>query len=140
MLSKSLKGRRLARALVVESLYRKDVVGGEPAEHLEDILRREALAPPLEAFARDLLQAWQRSAPSVDALIARHLEGWKLEELRALERAILRMATAEMLHLDTPIPVVINEAVEITKRLCGDEPRALINGVLDAIARERNLS
>ncbi len=140
MLRRYLRGRRLARGLVVEALYRQDVVGGKAGDHLEEILSREQVAPPLEAFAREILSAYVRSAESVDALIARFLENWKFEEIRPLERSILRMATAELLHLDTPVPVVINEAVELVKVFCGEEPRALVNGVLDAIARERNLT
>jgi len=140
MLRRHLRGRRLARGLVVEALYRQDVVGGKAKDHLEEILSREQVAPPLEAFAREILEAYTRSGESVDALIARFLENWKFEEIRPLERAILRVATAELLHLDTPVPVVINEAVELVKMFCGEEPRALVNGVLDAIARERNLS
>ena len=140
MLRRHLRGRRLARGLVVEALYRQDVVGGKASDHLEEILSREQVAPPLEAFAREILSAYARSAESVDALIARFLENWKFEEIRPLERSILRMATAELLHLDTPVPVVINEAVELVKVFCGEEPRALVNGVLDAIARERNIT
>lgn len=140
MLRRTLKGRRLARALVVEALYRRDVVGGKPEDHLHDVIAREQVPPPVAEFARGLLQAYLRSAESVDDLIRRHLEGWAFEELRPLERSILRMATAELLHLDTPVPVVINEAIELVKTFCGEEPRALVNGVLDAIARERNLT
>lgn len=154
MLRRTLKGRRLARALAVEALYRFDVMdrGGEPFQgeeawkkeriqsYLEEILSRERVAPPLVTFARELVEAYVRSAGSVDELVTRHLKGWKFEELRPLERSILRIATAELLHLDTPVPVVINEALEIVKVLCGEEPRALVNGVLDAIAQERKLT
>lgn len=139
MLKRSFRGRRWVRALVVEALYRQDLVGGDIQEHLREILKRENVPPSLMSFAETLTEAWRRSSTTVDALIDQHLEGWTLDELRPLERAIFRMATTELLHMDTPIPVVINEAVEITKRLCGDEPRGLINGVLDAIGKERSL-
>jgi N utilization substance protein B len=52
-----------------------------------------------------------------------------------VDRNVLRLAAYELLHSDTPTPVVIDEAVELARRFGGDRSPAFVNGVLDALAR-----
>lgn len=62
-----------------------------------------------------------------------HLKDWSIERLLKSDRIILRMATFEMLHSDTPEKVIINEAVELTKQFSDDDHYKFINGVLSNI-------
>ena len=75
----------------------------------------------------------------VDGEIAKHLKkGWFVSRLLPMDRAILRVATYEILHGDlSPAEAVINDAVEIAK-LYGEDPRSpsFINAVLDGIKRD----
>ncbi len=117
------------------ALYQHDLTG----RSLEDTLPREA-AP----FTRALAQAALGRQSELDALIARHAEGWSLERIAPLERSLLRVALLEMLHPDAvpgehPIPPegAIDEAVETAKAYCGSEAPGFVNGILAAVLRER---
>jgi N utilization substance protein B len=57
--------------------------------------------------------------------------------MAVVDRNLLRLATFELLaRLETPAPVVLDEAVELARRYCDDSSPAFINGILDAIAKE----
>lgn len=71
--------------------------------------------------------------PVLDEKIKPYLKDWSLERLLKTDRIILRMATFEILHRDTPTKVVINEAVELAKQFSDDDHYKFINGVLSNI-------
>ena len=55
-----------------------------------------------------------------------------------VERAVLRLGTFELLYMETtPVPVVIDESIELARAYAGDEASQFINGVLGHVARER---
>ncbi|EGQ1591299.1 transcription antitermination factor NusB [Staphylococcus pseudintermedius] len=71
----------------------------------------------------------------LDETISLHLNGWTIARLLKTDRIILRMATFEMNHSDTPEKVIINEAVELAKQFSDDDHYKFINGVLSHIKR-----
>ncbi|ARJ13944.1 transcription antitermination factor NusB [Staphylococcus lugdunensis] len=71
--------------------------------------------------------------PILDKAIEPHLKDWSLNRLLKTDRIILRMATFELMHSDTPPKVIINEAVELTKQFSDDDHYKFINGVLSNI-------
>ena len=71
--------------------------------------------------------------PVLDEKIKPYLKDWSLERLLKTDRIILRMATFEILHSDTPAKVVINEAVELAQQFSDDDHYKFINGVLSHI-------
>lgn len=72
---------------------------------------------------------------AVDAALAAVVENYAPERIDPVDRAILRLATHELLHTDTPAKVAINEAVELAKRFGTSDSARFVNGVLDCIAR-----
>ena len=73
-------------------------------------------------------------AAHIDDLISTHLQGWTLERLPAVDRAILRVAVWELLHADdVPEPVAVDEAVELAKQLSTDDSPGFVNGVLGQV-------
>jgi len=116
------------------ALYQSEVTG----RPLEDTLPRDA-----SLFTRSLAYAAEDRQPELDEQIARHAQGWTLERIAPLEKAIMRTALIEMLHpdavpADTPIPPegAIEEAVESAKTFCGSDAPGFVNGVLGAALRE----
>jgi N utilization substance protein B len=116
------------------ALYEHAVTGKE----LDDVFDRDA-----SAFTRSLAYAASDYAPDLDELIGRHAQGWAIDRIAPLERAIMRIALVEILHPDaipaeTPIPPegAIDEAVETAKTFCGAQAPAFVNGVLAAALRE----
>lgn len=73
----------------------------------------------------------------VDEAIVKHLKEWDFERLGAIERATLRLATYEILYGELDSAVVINEAVEITKAFGTEQSPKFINGVLDAVSKDK---
>ena len=72
----------------------------------------------------------------IDALIAKHSNGWKVGRLARVSRAIIRLCTYEMMFADVPNAVAINEAIELSKKYDDDKARSFINGVLGSIKTE----
>lgn len=98
---------------------------------LEDLL---SAAKP---FTRDLVAGTDRHLAEIDALIAANANGWTIQRIAPLERAIMRVALFEIAHREEiPMPVSIDEAVSTTRRYCAVEAPGFVNGVLSAAARE----
>ena len=90
----------------------------------------------IEEFALSLIKAVLENKEDIDNKIQGHLINWTVENIANLDKTILRLGIAEMIYIRTPYPVVINEAVEITKRYSSDSSAKFINGILDAIKKE----
>ncbi|MGY2002976.1 transcription antitermination factor NusB [Blastococcus sp. SYSU DS1024] len=127
-----MAARTKARKRAVDVLYEADVRGRDRME-----LLRERVAdgnPPVPDHAIRLVEGVDEYAARIDELIEAHTSGWSLERLPDVDRAILRMATFELLWVDdVPDAVVIDEAVELAKALSTDESPKYVNGVLGAI-------
>ncbi len=77
----------------------------------------------------------------VDTLLTQHISGWRIERLGLVERAILRVAAYELIReMDTPVAVIVDEAVNLAKRFCSGEAGALVNGILGGVARQTRVS
>lgn len=104
---------------------------------MAEILLRKNPSEEAETYLRRLVEAAQGHEGELDAILRKHLKRWRLERLTVLDRAILRLAAAEILYFDdVPPKVSINEAVEVAKKYGDDEAGKFVNGVLDSIFRE----
>ena len=136
-----MTNRRLARESALEVLYRLDLVGDEPEHTIAEILLRKNPSEEAETYLRRLVDAALGHQQELDTTLRKHLTRWRLERLTVLDRAILRLAAAEILYFDdVPPKVSINEAVEIAKKYGDDEAGKFVNGVLDSVFRETEAS
>jgi N utilization substance protein B len=87
------------------------------------------------AFAKELVCGTVAYRSELDRWLASHAEHWRLERMSVVDRNVLRLAAYEILHTETPTPVVIDEAVELARRFGGERSPAFVNGVLDALGR-----
>jgi len=129
--------RHHARMAVVSLLYAFDLGNGNTSEHTSEILEEKKIRNKQKDFALDLYEGVMGHLESVDKAIVEHLKDWDFERLGAIERATLRLAAYEILYGDLDSAVVINEAVEITKAFGTEQSPKFINGVLDAIAKDK---
>ena len=84
---------------------------------------------PVDVFGQRLLRAYYEHSAEVDDLISAHLRNWTMERLPRVSLTVLRLGLAEMLYGDEKKPgVVINEAVELTKKYGADEDYQFVNG------------
>jgi N utilization substance protein B len=124
--------RSKARKRAVDVLYAADLRRRDPREQLGD--EADGGGPPVHEYTPRLVEGVVEHAADIDRLIDTHAEGWALERLPDVDRAILRMAVFELLWVDdVPDPVVIDEAVELAKQLSTDDSPAFVNGVLGGI-------
>ncbi|MDH6193700.1 N utilization substance protein B [Mycobacterium frederiksbergense] len=131
------RGRHQARKRAVDLLFEAEARGLTP-EAVAD--GRAALAEdqdditPLNPYTVSVARGVTEHAAHIDDLISAHLQGWTLERLPAVDRAILRVAVWELLHAeDVPEPVAVDEAVELAKELSTDESPGFVNGVLGQV-------
>ncbi len=129
----SKENRRQARVQAAQQLYAREMRGVLVPQAGETDTVQEEVAP----FARELLDGTLERLTEIDALLAAALQNWDLRRLGAVDRAILRVAVAEMLTCpDIPPAVTINEAIEIARSLASAESARFANGVLDRVRKE----
>ena len=129
--------RHQARMAVVSLLYAFDLGNGNIAEHSEEILEEKKIRNKQRDFAMGLYEGVMQNIEAVDKAIIEHLKEWDFERLGSIERATLRLACYEILFGELDSAVVINEAVEITKAFGTEQSPKFINGVLDAISKDK---
>lgn len=102
--------------------------------------RREVFATDdsvgdMTGYAVRAVEGVVADAAQVDAIISSHLQNWSFDRLPAVDRAILRLGTWELLYApDIDINVVLAEAVKLATELSTDDSPAFVNGVLDRIS------
>ena len=132
----SPNARRNARHYALQALYQWQI-SGTPAEDLvaEFFHYHVDKKTDLDYF-KDLIQGVLRQSAQLDKEIQPYL-GRLFEEVDPVELAVLRLATYELLHRpDVPYRVVINEALELTKKFGSVEGYKFVNGVLDRVAKK----
>ncbi|UCG44078.1 MAG: transcription antitermination factor NusB [candidate division WOR-3 bacterium] len=129
--------RRLAREAALETLYRLELVNDEPDDVIEEILNRRNPSEEAENYLRRVTQTAIDNGEEIDRVLKSHIKRWRLDRLRMLDRAVLRIACAEILYFDdVPWKVSINEAVDIAKKFGDDDSGRFVNGVLDSVCKE----
>ena len=100
----------------------------------EDAVVPQRAAP--DEFMEELVRGASSKSGELDQQITGKSEHWRLERMPVVDRNILRLAIYEMRELHTPVPVVIDEALELARQFSGDESVSFINGILDAVHRD----
>lgn len=132
---KGKRNRRAARALVLQILFEIDVARHSPGETLYAHLSEQEFSEQLELFIRDLVTGTLAHLDALDSELATAASEWPLSQMAAVDRNILRMGLYEIRHNpDTPVEVVINEAVELGRRFGSDSSARFVNGVLGTLA------
>lgn len=133
-----VRSRRSGRELAIQALYLSAVAGIELSQALEEAREIASPDPLASSYAEALLAGFAEKQGEIDAAIEAHLApGWSWSRLAEVDRAVLRMAVAELLtRPHVPPKVSISEAVILAKRFGGEESGRFVNGVLGAILPE----
>jgi len=136
--------KTMARLAAVQALYQMEVGGASPEAVMHELASGRlpaAEAGPADgevdlALFRLVVEGAVAEQARIDTQIARALaEGWKLERIDSVARAILRSAVVELWGRDTPTAVVIDEYVEIAKDFFEAPEPGFINAALESIAK-----
>jgi len=128
--------RSMVRTVLFQILYQEELNPGSLATLAESYIAQELPRHEhLLKFAKDLLKYTVEHQQAIDEQLAGLSENWTLARMSPTDRSILRLATAEILHTDTPKPIAINEALELAKKFGTKDSVAFVNGILDRVQR-----
>ncbi len=133
---RATRARHLARELLVQALYQWQIAGHKVYELKAQFSASEDFQRCDSDYFGELLTTIVGEAPALDELIVRYAVR-PIEQLDAVGRAVLWLGLAELKHrADVPTRVVINEAIELTKRYGVTDSHKFVNAVLDKSARD----
>ena len=136
-----MPSRHRARERSLQILFQWDARKGPIEDAIfsfyDTLYSEQSETPPApDEFVDRLVKGVVENIAEIDRRLAQHAEHWRIERMPAVDRNVLRLAIYEMMALDTPPPVAIDEAIELARRFAGEESVQFINGVLDAAKRE----
>lgn len=144
-----MHGSRRARELAFRALFQSER-GAEPLLEVWNGLRIElseaveeaeddAYGDPLDRtaiqFADVLLRAYDGDRVRLDEVLRENISGWSFNQMSQTDLNVLRLAVAEMYHLETAPEVAIEMAIRVAKKFGGDESGRFVNGVLAKVLR-----
>ncbi len=129
--------RHHARMAVVSLLYAYDLGNQSIADYTDEILEDKKIRNKQKEFALELFRGVMDNLEAIDAAIVKHLKDWDFERLGSVERATLRLGAYEIMNSELDSAVVINEAIEVSKAFGTEQSPKFINGVLDAISKDK---
>ncbi|MGE3193904.1 MAG: transcription antitermination factor NusB [Microbacteriaceae bacterium] len=138
-----MSARSKSRKRALDILFGADVRGVPIAAMLDEEAGRAAAQPQRSSswpYAREIVEGVDAHLTEIDAEIEAHAQGWPLERMPALDRAIARLAAWEILFNDeVPDGVAISEAVESATVLSTEDSAGFLNGLLGGIARGKGM-
>jgi N utilization substance protein B len=128
--------RHQARTAVIGLLYAYDLGNKNIADFSDEILEESKIRNKQRVFSNELFSGTIENLTILDNEIEAHLKEWDYKDIGKVEKAIMRLGAYEILIAKTDRAIIINEAVELAKKLADEKSPKFINGVLDAIGKE----
>ena len=128
--------RHQVRQCVVSLLYAKEM-GSQMEQFSAEFLEEKKIRNDQKNFTISLYNGVLDNLDNIDNLLNSYLGKWKLDQIGIVERQILRLGAYEMKYSDIDLAIAINEAVILANELASESSIKLINGVLDAIAKDK---
>ncbi|WP_053383904.1 transcription antitermination factor NusB [Leucobacter celer] len=133
-----MSARTKARKRALDMLFQADV-RDEPVVSIVNAEAKRAAGEPDRAaswlYAREIVDGVTDHRDEIDELIMSYAQGWTLDRMPNVDRALLRLAAWEILfNTEVPAAVAIDEAVELAKEYSTEDSSRFVNGVLGRIA------
>ena len=126
--------RSRARRRALQAIYAWQMSGGTAEQVIAQFAHEQAHEIADLVYFEDLVRGVMQHRADIDGALAGFVDRG-VEEVDPIERAALRIATYELRHRpDVPYRVVINEAIDTTKRFGSEHGHTYVNGVLDQAA------
>jgi N utilization substance protein B len=124
--------RTKARKRAIDVLFEADQRRRDPLRVLADRVAQSD--PPVNDYTGELVEGVVGRRERLDELISTYSQGWTIERMPAVDRALLRLAIWEILYNDdVPDAVAVSEAVDLARSLSTDESPAFVNGLLSRV-------
>lgn len=129
--------RRKGREYALQVLFQIDVSRQDFEEVFPFFWEDKDDLEDVRVFTERIVRGVIDHLHPIDAIIASNAEHWRLNRMAIVDRNILRLAIYEFLfERETPLIVIINEAIEVAKRFGSEESGAFVNGILDAVKKK----
>ena len=129
--------RRKAREKALQMLFQLDFHNDDAEIICSTFWTGNPVGQKVREFAEELVKGTCANRESIDRMISSTMENWTMNRLASVDKAILRLATYELIYMaDIPSKVTINEAVEIAKNYGTEESGRFVNGILDRIRKQ----
>lgn len=129
--------RRHSRELALQAMYLSDACGFDLDQAFKTVTKEPA-APPVLEFSRHLIDGMMQKREEIDRILSHYAENWELKRMATVDRNVLRLAALEIIgDLQTPVSVIIDEAIEIAKTYSTVDSGKFVNGILDKLKQER---
>lgn len=120
----------------MQALYQWDLSGNNLSDIEVQFLQDEDFSKADKDYFHELLHEVPARLDEVEEAFSGYLDR-SVQEMDPVERAVLRMATYELMErIDVPYKVIINESVNLTKKFGAEQAHKYVNGVLDKVARK----
>ena len=131
-----LAARSRSRRRALQAIYAWQVGGNRMIQVIEQFRHEQDMEIADLEYFEDLLRGVEKHQVQLDAGIRQFIDR-EIAEVDPIERAVMRIAGYEMRYRpDVPYRVIINEALEVTKRFGADHGHTFVNGVLDKLAAQ----
>ncbi|GAB3445380.1 transcription antitermination factor NusB [Phycicoccus ginsengisoli] len=130
-----MAARSKARKRAVDILFEAEQRGLNARDLLAERLAKPVTEAPLNQYTADLVEGVVAHWTDINELLTTYSQGWSLERMPSVDRAILRLGAFEVLYGDdVPVGVAISEAVELATSLSTDDSPKFVNGLLGRLA------
>lgn len=130
-----MAARTKARKRALDLLFEAEQRGVNAGDLLRERIARPVTEAPLAEFTADLVSGVVEHWAAVDELLSTYSQGWTLDRMPAVDRAILRLGAYEVVYAaDVPDGVAISEWVALATQLSTDESPKFVNGLLARLA------
>jgi N utilization substance protein B len=129
--------KRKTRELAMQVLYLWDSHSLRDAVAAQSLIDDGTEDHAIRASAMEMAGAVWDQRESIDKWMERLAPQWPVRRQPAVDRSLLRMSIWELTNAETPPKVVIDEAIELAKQFSTEQSPAFINGVLDAVLKEK---
>ncbi|QAU23820.1 transcription antitermination factor NusB [Dyella sp. M7H15-1] len=131
-----LAARSRARRRALQALYAWQMSGSSMTSVIDQFRHEQDMEVADLDYFEDLLRGVERHVEAVDEALKPYIDR-DVGQVDPIERAVLRLAAYELkFRPDVPYRVIINEAIEVTKRFGADHGHSYVNGVLDKLAAQ----
>lgn len=128
--------RSLLREKIMVILYQLDIAKDQKLNvSIDDTIKANVEVE--NEFVKQVVYGCVTYKDKIGNLANKYMNDWSIDRIDKTGAAILRMAIYELMYTDTPEVVVINEAIELSKKYSDDNVRKIINAVLDKIIKDR---
>ena len=131
--------KRKTRELAMQVVYLWDVHGSQDLEQARQILNEGTDDADVRQASMDMAAGAWTMREVIDKWVERLAPQWPTRRQPAVDRSLIRIAVWELTSADTPPKVVIDEAIELAKQFSTEQSPSFVNGVLDAVLKERQM-